>query len=291
MFFLLLAIVNQKKEKFDEHNWTTNVIEELTNHGDEHQQHRIVIENNIFYNSNSCNNVNHENDVQSMDAIERRDFINEQGATGNCLLGTSSLINNTIVVEPRLNLGILEISQKMEKLQQLSHKIENLKKLTLKTVVEEQVSKRSAENMNANDNSSAQKNTSDQLISTPTTSRTKRYRLSSFASEKNNAVSLAKSLEKCAKIDNESTLDWDVSHGEQKMSLLCDDINHIESSNIDDTASECTTSKTNQTRSCTVCSSCNKENARDNKYKDVECINDDDKEINEDEEENKEDIR
>lgn len=79
-------------------------MDDLTNHGDEHQPHRTVIENNLFYSSsNSCNNVN--NDVQSMDAIERRDFISEQEATGNCLLDASSLIING--TEPRLNLDIL----------------------------------------------------------------------------------------------------------------------------------------------------------------------------------------
>lgn len=96
--------MNQQRSKYTDTNWQASEMDDLTNHGDEHQPHRTVIENNLFYSSsNSCNNVN--NDVQSMDAIERRDFISEQEASGNCLLDASSLIING--TEPRLNLDIL----------------------------------------------------------------------------------------------------------------------------------------------------------------------------------------
>lgn len=153
-----------------------DVVEELANHGDEHQQHRIVIENNIFYNSeSSCNTVNN-NDVQSMDAIERKDFINEQEAPGTCFLGNSSLIiNGTNGDEPRLNLDLLgnTISQQMEQIAAMS---------------EENSGKRSAETLICTQN--------NRITSTPTTSRTKRSRLNNTNETKTNSINLAKSLEK-----------------------------------------------------------------------------------------------
>lgn len=190
------ALVHQKRNKYADANWPADELDDLTNHGDEHQPHRTVIENNLFYNSsNSCNNVN--NDVQSMDAIERRDFISEQEANGNCLLGTSSLIING--TEPRLNLDILgnTFPQQMEQFSASS------------SLVDESSNKRAADVINGGDES-VERTVGDQLISTtPTTSRTKRSRLN-FASDNSEPSSLVQSIEKCSQLENVSTDRMDV---------------------------------------------------------------------------------
>lgn len=175
-----------------------DVVEELTNHGDEHQprsEHFFTNSQRLFANSNQLFT---NNDVQSMDAIERRDFINEQEATANCILGTSSLIiNGTNGDEPRLNLDLLgnSFSQKMEQI--------------AATLNDDQTTKRNAEHTNSTENGEQSViNGSDQLITTPTTSRTKRSRMP-FPGEKS---ALAKSLEKSNDADKESTSDRDTTH-------------------------------------------------------------------------------
>lgn len=200
-----------------------DVVEELTNHGDEQRsEHYYTHPQRLFANSNQLFS---NNDVQSMDAIERRDFINEQKATANCLLGNNSLIiNGTNGDEPRLNLDLLGNS--------FSHKLEQRAALP-----EEQTTKRIAERVStmASSTTSAPTTTAtssstaggagaasvttenagtqssnDQLMATPTTSRTtKRSRLSFSTGEKS---ALARSLEKSSNSpDKESTSIWDVT--------------------------------------------------------------------------------
>lgn len=171
-----------------------DVVEELTNQGDEHQQHRIVIENNIFFDntasSNSSttitnnniinNNASTNTNVQSMDAIERRDFISEQDACesvsgSSCLLnGNSLIINRTNGDEQRLNLNLLgnTFSQGVEKIITAAQELDasdNCKNAT-------ESNGRSSSSSNAGNNATESANT--HLSSTPTSSRrVKRSRL------------------------------------------------------------------------------------------------------------------
>ncbi|XP_055325020.1 F-box/WD repeat-containing protein 7 isoform X5 [Sitodiplosis mosellana] len=236
-----VAISDQKQQM--EH--LSDVVEELTNHGDEHQQRS----DHFFANSQrlfaSSNQLYTNNDVQSMDAIERRDFINEQEATANCILGNSSLIiNGTNGDEPRLNLDLLgnSFSQKMEQIAALT---------------EEQTTKRNnADNVTSTENGAQNAiSGNDQLITTPTTSRTKRSRLP-FPGEKS---TLARSLEKSSDSDKESSsLAWDASHRESpdtNSTTMPDALNHSGGCNCetDDVDGQ------QESTSKSSCSNCNKE--------------------------------
>lgn len=262
-----------------------DVVEELTNQGDEHQQHRIVIENNILFfnksaNSNtSNNNNNNENDnnnVQCMDAIERRDFIREQEATGSCLLGTDSLIiERTNGDEPRLNLDLLSNT--------LSHNMEQIA-----AMVDKQVAKRDADEKNCVDEH--QKSTdsdnrgtnrasgNDGLVTTPTSSRTKRTRLTS-STEKASGSNLSKSLEKCTVAQQPSgssgrssysvrdiKTDFYANNSNDSLSSdnqfsMGDEINaSLNRSEQSTSAKDTSASSSEQVDlNCTLCSSCNKE--------------------------------
>lgn len=221
----------------------SDVVEELTNHGDEHQQrseHFFANSQRLFANSNQLYT---NNDVQSMDAIERRDFINEQEATANCILGNSSLIiNGTNGDEPRLNLDLLgnSFSQKMEQIAALT---------------EEQTTKRNADNVTLTENGNQNSiNSNDRLITTPTTSRTKRSRLH-FPAEK---CTLAKSIEKSNDSDKGSTSTWDATR-DTNSTAMPDALNHTGVCNCTtytDDAQQ-STSKPSQ------CSNCNKESVNE----------------------------
>lgn len=167
-----------------------DVVEELTNQGDEHQQHRIVIENNIFYDNNASsnssttitnnniinNNTSTDTNVQSMDAIDRRDFISEQDACesvsgSSCLLsGNSLIINRTNGDEHRLNLNLLgnTFSQGVEKIMAAAQELDAT-----------DLCKNAAEsNGSSSSSSNATESANTHLSSTPTSSRrVKRSRL------------------------------------------------------------------------------------------------------------------
>lgn len=221
----------------------SDVVEELTNHGDEHQQrseHFFANSQRLYANSN---HLFTNNDVQSMDAIERRDFINEQKATANRLLGGSSLIiNGTNGDEPRLNVELLgnSFSQKMEQ------------KVAL---TEEQITKRNNENVTKTTTENGAQSSNDQLITTPTTSRTKRSRMPFATGEKS---TLARSLEKSNNdADKGSTSNWDATHRESPeqdpMALLdASEPSSLCNCTTNDADDQQSTSKAN-------CSDCNKE--------------------------------
>lgn len=184
-----------------------------------------------------------------MDAIERRDFINEQEATANCILGNSSLIiNGTNGDEPRLNLDLLGNS--------FSQKMEHIAALT-----EEQTTKRNnADNVTSTENGAQNPiSGNDQLITTPTTSRMKRSRLP-FAGEKS---ALARSLEKSSDLDKESSSSaWDPSCRESP------DTNSTTMPSASNHSGECNCStddvdEKQESASKSSCSNCNKETVND----------------------------
>lgn len=271
-----------------------DVVEELTNQGDEHQhqQHRIVIENNIFFNNNSSSNINNNvNDVQSMDAIERRDFINEQVATGNCLLGTNSLIiNRTNGEESRLNINLLgnnnTFANKMDQIVALADK------QTIKRDADDKILLDKNNYLNSQGNSTS---TSGKLVTTPTSSRMKRSRLN-LCGESSNGLNLTKNLEKCPEPQQSS-----------KSIPLADNSNDSLSSDnqfpIEDESIEPTNQMDHgEGRSsvkkalseqgdlnCAVCSSCNKDDTNDDDdLNDIDDNDDDDIDEDMDDEEEEE---
>lgn len=147
----------------------SDVIEELTNQGDEHPQHRIAHDNHMF-------NTNSNLDVQSMDAIERSDFEIEQKATASRILGGSSLIlrdGNDV----RLNLGFIN--------KHIAENQSDIVELIDPAADDDHVNSKPGKSSTC---TSAQASCSSRssLVTTPTTSRNKRSRFN-----------LSKSLEKC----------------------------------------------------------------------------------------------
>ncbi|XP_031619481.1 F-box/WD repeat-containing protein 7 isoform X2 [Contarinia nasturtii] len=263
-----VAIADQKQQI--EH--LSDVVEELTNHGDEHQQrseHFFANSQRLFTNSNQLYT---NNDVQSMDAIERRDFINEQEATANCILSSSSLIiNGTNGDEPRLNLDLLgnSFSQKMEQIAALT---------------EEQTTKH-ADNVTSTENGAQNAiniNSNDQLITTPTTSRTKRSRLPSHHAEK---ITLPRSIEKINDSGKESTSTATATSSHREASDINSTAMPTDASNQSN-ACNCTTDTIDdeqQSTSKSTCSNCNKEPANESRLEDASNADlDDDEDLDDD---------
>lgn len=286
-----------------------DVVEELTNQGDEHPQpNRLVTENDLF-----SNNSNSNHDVQSMDAIERRDFELEQKATVNRILGTNALAHRNRHDDVRLNLGLINKTtlQPMDQSDELEST--NTQTKDEQCCNEANVSKSSttscststtafppigklfaqmgdggnsqAGGSSSSSSGSCSNSNSNQLVTTPTTSRTKRSRFNL------NSNKLSKSLEKCPELSeqsgddrkleyfannsNDSSLSSDNQYAMEQMPTESID---VDPNDMADSAKDAPSGS-----QCTVCSACkNTDNA--NECNEIDDILEDDDDDDDDEE-------